>query len=225
MQTNYSKGVSQTAGAVQPAVDAVHAVWQYLVQHRATYLANFPATTVDWAIQNARVMEQATYIAIGGSSYRDQAMAANIDWIAQQNPGAKIVVWAHDYHVSRTSGAMGLYIAANHGKDYVVFGQIFHAGTYNAYNNGRLVPNVATPSFPGTVEYVLHSAGMPQFILDLRAASLADPGSSWLLNGAEYRTISALAGDGFGFTNQLTKDYDVMIFFDQTSPSALLPFN
>jgi len=31
--------------------------------------------------------------------------------------------------------------------------------------------------------------------------------------------------DGYQFTNQLTRDYDVLIYFDQTSPSVLLPFN
>ena len=126
-------------------------------------------------IQNAKVMEQATQIIISGSSYRDQSMAANIDWILQQNPGAKVVLWAHDYHVSRASGAMGSYLGAAHGSDYVVFGQIFHAGDYNAVNNGRLGPNAAVPSFPGTVEYVLHSTGMPQFFLDMRQAAPDDP--------------------------------------------------
>jgi erythromycin esterase len=225
VQANYLNGVSQSAGTVQPAVDAVHAVWQYLTQHRDDYLANYSASDVDWAIQNAKIMEQATYIVIGGSLYRDQCMASNIDWILQQNPGAKIVLWAHDYHVSRTSGAMGSLIAANHGADYVVFGQIFHAGNYNAVNNGRLMANAAVPSFPGTVEYVLHSTGMPQFFLDTRSASPDDAGSSWLLGITQYRNIGAVAQDGFQFTYQLTKDYDVLIFFDQTTPSSLLPLN
>jgi erythromycin esterase len=224
MQKNNQNGVSPTAAQVQPSVDAVHAVWQYLVDHRDTYLAS-GAGAVDWAIQNARVMEQATQLVISGPVYRDRAMAENLDWILQQNPGAKVVLWAHDYHVSRTAGAMGAYVAANHGADYVVFGQIFHSGMYNAINNGRLVANLAVSSFPGTVEYVLHGTGMPQFFLDMRQASADDPGSSWLLGEAQYRNIGALAADGFQFTYQLTKDYDVLIFFDQTRQSGLLAFN
>jgi len=46
-----------------------------------------------------------------------------------------------------------------------------------------------------------------------------------LFGTVQYRTIGALATDGFGFTNQLTTDYDVLIFFDQTGPSVLLGFN
>ena len=40
-----------------------------------------------------------------------------------------------------------------------------------------------------------------------------------------YRAIGALAADGFGMTYQLTTDYDVLVFFEEVTPSALLPFN
>jgi len=224
---NNQKGILQSNATIQEAAAEVEGVRLHLVANRDAYLAGgATASAVDWAIQNTLIAEQSTYMIIGGGPYRDQCMASNIDWILQQNPGARVVLWAHDYHVSRTAGAMGSYLAAGHGSDYVVFGQIFHAGRYNAYNsNGILTANDATESFPGTVEYVLHSAGMPWFILDLRQASPNDPGSSWLFGPVQYRTIGSMAMDGFGFTSQLTGDYDVLIFFDQTNPSQLLPFN
>lgn len=219
-------GVSQSDSVVQAATDAVDAVRQYLTDHRSVYLANNTASAVDWAIQNAVIVEQATYLPIGGTNfYRDACMAANIEWILKQNPGARIVLLAHDGHVRRYPNTMGSYLAANHGDDYVVLGHIFHAGSYNAYNNGIFMANNATTSFPGTVEYVLHSTGMPQFMLDMRRASHSNPNSSWLFGNAQYRGIGAIAGDGFQFTYQLTTDYDVLIFFDQTTPSELLPFN
>jgi len=222
---NYLNGVTQSSGTVQAAANAVDAVRLHLIANRSAYLAGNPASTVDWVIQNALIVEQSTYVAIGDGFYRDACMASNIDWILQQNPGAKVVLWAHDYHVSRADGAMGSYLAANHGSDYVVFGQIFHQGQYNAVNSSGLGANVATVSFPGAIEYVLHSTGMPKFILDMRQASPADPGSSWLFGTTQYRYIGASAVDGFLYTNHLTTDYDVLIFFDQTNPSALLPFN
>jgi erythromycin esterase-like protein len=217
-------GASQPRAAVQAATDAVQAVRQYLAGHRADYLANNGAAQVDWAIQNAVIVEQSTYYAIGGSTYRDACMAANIDWIVQQNPGARVVLWAHDFHISRADGAMGSYLAANHGKDYVTIGQIFHSGQYNAYNNnGKLVANDAVTSSPPMVEYVLHSAGMPRFVLDLRRASPSDPGSSWLFGTTLYRVIGAVADIGLIYSNQLTTDYDILVFFDQVTASALLP--
>jgi erythromycin esterase len=36
------------------------------------------------------------------SFYRDTAMAENISWILSlRRPGTKMVIWAHDYHISR----------------------------------------------------------------------------------------------------------------------------
>jgi erythromycin esterase len=219
-----SVGYNQTSGA-EAAAEAARGIWQYLEQQRSGYLASFSAEEVDWAIQNGKIVEQATYVLVAGSSYRDACMAANFEWILQHSPpGSKAVIWAHNYHVSRTSGAMGSYLAANHDKDYLVVGQIFHEGTYNAVGSGRLGVNTATPSFAGSMEYVFHSTGIPQFVLDLRKASRVDPGSSWLLGEVEYRSIGAVATDGFFNIKQLPNYYDALVFFDQTTPSALLPF-
>jgi erythromycin esterase len=219
---NLRLGIPQTAATVQPVIDAVHAVWQHLSDNRAVYLAKLPAKDIDFAIENAVILEQATTLAIH-NDYRDRYMAANLDWLLQQHPGVRTVAWAHDLHVSRSPVlspyVMGSYIAANHGADYVVFGQVFHAGTYNAVNNSGLGPNTATTSFPGTVEYVFHSSGMPRFILDLRLASPGDPGSSWLLGPVQWRTIGAVAADGFLLTAGLAPFYDAVVFFDQSTPS------
>jgi erythromycin esterase-like protein len=85
--------------------------------------------------------------------------------------------------------------------------------------------HVAVPSFPGSVEDVLHSTGIPQLVLDLRRASPDVPGSTWLLGSALYRDIGAIAADGFAFTSRLTTDFDALVFFDRTTPTVLLPFN
>jgi hypothetical protein len=37
--------------------------------------------------------------------------------------------------------------------------------------------------------------------------------------------IGAVVEDGFLFSNRLTQDFDALIFFDQSTPSTLLPFN
>jgi len=45
------------------AVPLIREVWQYLERHRSDYLENFSAADIDWAIQNGRIVEQATQIA------------------------------------------------------------------------------------------------------------------------------------------------------------------
>jgi erythromycin esterase len=214
---------------VQDATNAAHAVWQYLDGHRTAYLGTgLPASDVEWAIQNAKIVEQAVYDIIAPSS-RDAAMAANMDWILkQQQPGTRAVAWAHNGHINREPRSMGGFLSQTHGDDYRPLGFLFHSGQYNAYrqeaNTLVLGPNTAIPSFPGTVEWVFHSAGMPRFILDLRQASYDDPASSWLLGEVIYRSIGALAVDGYYLSNRLVQDFDGIIYFEQTNPSHLLPF-
>ncbi|HEX2641627.1 MAG TPA: erythromycin esterase family protein, partial [Thermoanaerobaculia bacterium] len=71
----------------------------------------------DWAIQNARVAVQEEEGATGKVS-RDQSMAKNVDWILEQAPpGSKIVLWAHNYHVSRRPDSMGGALEQTHPKD------------------------------------------------------------------------------------------------------------
>jgi len=206
-------------------------IWQYLDGHRSDYrAAGFSDTEVEWAIQNGKIAEQATYNKIADVGYRDSCMAANLEWIVKQAPpGAKIVSWAHNWHVSKSPnyywGSMGYHLAQAHGDDYRVLGFASHDGRYNAWaSTGAANAYDAVPSYPGSVEYVFHSTGMPQFILDLRLASNDDPASFWLLGSILNRNIGSYAIPGFSLTIRLTKDYDALIFFNHTTPSRLLPF-
>jgi erythromycin esterase-like protein len=119
---------------------------------------------------------------------------------------------------------MGSYLASRYGNDYVVLGFAFHDGRYNANGPRGVAPYDAAPSFPGSAEYVFHQSGLPQFILDLRKASQNEAGSRWLLGDIEIRSIGALPTDGFFVTSRFTRDYDAVIYFDHSNPSALLPF-
>jgi erythromycin esterase-like protein len=230
---------------IQDATSAAHGVWQHLSSNRATYLKAFSATDVDWAIQNAVIVEQSTYARIDDTDYREVSMAANIDWILRQaSPGAKAMLWAHNLHINKVPGSMGGYVAAAHGSDYLAVGQLLNAGQYNAFGQVVVPANYmdviqpwdAAPSYPGTVEYMLHSTGIPRMILDLRRASSTDPASQWISGGMLIRQIGAvyagqtsLAGpdaiygyDGFGLSYRVAQDFDALVFFDQTTPSVLL---
>src|SRR5262249_42844580 len=72
-----------------------------------------------------RVAEMAAFSPLGGSLHRDAMMALNVKWLLDQNPGGKAALWVHNYHVSRTAGAQGSYIANWYPSDYVVLGLLF----------------------------------------------------------------------------------------------------
>lgn len=204
---------------------AAHGVREYFEANFDKYVAASTLAEADWALQNARIVEMAAYVKIGGGLHRDEMMAHNTRWILDRNPGAKMALWAHNYHVSRLPGAQGSWLSRFYGADYRNLGFAFHEGKYNAVSlaTGRLGPADAAPSFPGSVEYVFHQTGLLLFVLDLRKASATNAGS-WLLSEQEFREIGAVVTDGFSARGTLTQDYDALIYFDQTTPSVLLPF-
>jgi erythromycin esterase-like protein len=224
-----------------PAIAAAAAsAWKELVGRleasRELYAAGGAnARDIEWAIQNARVAMQSMQMRANQVS-RDTSMALNADWILKQSPEARIVLWAHNEHVNRRGGSMGSLLANWYGKDYLPIEFAFHEGRYNAISNGRLGANDASPSFPGSVEYILHRTGIPRFILDVRKAaqhlgktlcvgappfrSIHEPCRS---DDAYFRAIGAVAIDGFSLRRDLSTYSDALIFFDHSSPSALLP--
>ena len=217
----------QQFAAAQAAAQNVH---DQLQANRDEYLQTMLASEVDWAIQNALIVVQAvvwgtTPIEPGS---RDVAMEANIAWIrSQAPPGARIVLWAHNMHISREPNWMGAMLARDFGQNYLPFAQCFHSGTYRAVGSSGLGIYPALDSFPGSAEYMFHDTGTPQQILDLRRAKADDPASSWPLGDIEFRSIGAGEVDGFNefaVTSRLAADYDGLIFFDQTTASAELPF-
>ena len=86
---------------------AAEAVRGHLEENAAAYLANFTLAEVDWALQNARIVEQSARLTTGGSLYRDEMMAANTKWILDQNPGAKAVLWGAQLPRLSTAGSAG----------------------------------------------------------------------------------------------------------------------
>jgi erythromycin esterase len=199
-------------------------VVDHLQASRDGYLADgFSPATVDWAIQNARIVAQYADLQ-RNPNVRDPDMATNAEWIlSQAPPGTRIVLWAHNGHVARTPGAMGSYLAQTYGNDYRVFGFAFHDGQYNAVGAQGLKPYDAVPSFPGSAEYVFHQTGLLQGVLDLRKASATEPGAAWLLGDVMSRSIGAVPVDGF-FVSNLAQAYDALIWVSHSTPSVLLPF-
>jgi len=190
----------------------------HLENQRNNYITIKDAMEVDWIIQDARVVLQAAALEL-----RDKSMAENVDWILAHSPAnTKIVLWAHNGHVSKRAGWMGDYLNQQHGSDMVVFGFCFHEGTYTAVGDQGLGTYGTSSSEVGSLEWAFHRTGFPRFMLDLRLASPGDPNSSWLTQSLDFRSIGALAVQHAFYPTKVTDQFDILIYFDQTNPSALL---
>jgi len=131
------------AGAVQPAT--VAARWKDIVSHLETARASYRMggasdSEVDWAVQNARVVLQAMQMR-GNEIPRDRSMADNVKWILDHNPDAKIVLWAHNGHVSTADivgyKPMGTELREMFGEKMIVFGFAFNQGSFQAVERDK----------------------------------------------------------------------------------------
>jgi erythromycin esterase-like protein len=164
-----------------PPIDRTAVVAQWgdvltrLERQRASYRA-LGATDrdIDWAIQNARVVLQAVQMRLNLVS-RDRSMALNVKWILDQNPNAKIVLWAHNGHVARgpmSYRSMGQELHDMYGPQMVVLGFAFNRGSFQAIGarGGGLQNFTVAPAPDGSFDALLSTAGIPLFALDMRNA-------------------------------------------------------
>src|SRR5438046_9086122 len=89
-------------------------------------------------------------------SPRNQAMAANVEWILdQEGPESKIMLWAHNGHVSTAplgdGESMGAILRKTYGEKMVVCGFSFDQGAFQALQRGKgLQKFTAGPAMRGS---------------------------------------------------------------------------
>jgi erythromycin esterase len=131
-------------------------------------------------------------------------------------------LWAHNGHVSKGISqvkSMGSFLNQKYSSDMIVFGFGFYEGKYTAIGkNGLNIYSTSLPQ-PGSFEWVLHNTGKEQLVVDLRKFSNS-PLSSLLKDNIDFRSIGAMAVDDAFYPIKITQDYDAIIYFDKTTPSA-----
>ena len=151
-------------------------------------------------------------------------MAENVDWIKQNYVPSKVILSAHNYHVSKgNSRSMGYHVNQKYHKDYVNFGFAFYEGNYTA-SIGKKIGTFPSQTAPtGSLEYNLNSLNIPYFILDLK--SIKEDNNElgkWILKKIKFRkTGSGTKGNEFKKTN-IADSFDYLIFINKSSHSNLL---
>ncbi|MGO9088497.1 MAG: erythromycin esterase family protein [Candidatus Sulfotelmatobacter sp.] len=215
----------ETMGKKQVA-QACAAVVEELQAKRTVLLLSSKPWDADWAIQNARLLLQYMQLQTGEKS-RDQSMAENVEWIAGQNPGAKIILWAHNGHVAQTAqyGPMGGYLHKKFGSQLVTFGFSFNEGSFRAIEKGKSLHDFKVgPAPEGSLDHALASAGLPLFALDLRQLPQQGPVAQWFAEPHDSRSIGAVYGGGQPeswsvATLRWPETFDVILFVENTSAS------
>jgi hypothetical protein len=214
------------------AVSAWKEVVPHLEKSREAYRGKgVTAREIDWVIQNARVVLQCMQSRANEVS-RDRSMADNVKWILDNNPGAKIVLWAHNFHVSILSGDgfehMGASLRKVYGDQMVVFGFAFNQGSFRALEQTSGLRDFTVPPAPaGSLDATLAATGIPLFALDLRDAPKSGPVAPWLSEPHKSRSIGSMYSEDlaaqFLFELKAPQSFDAMLFVEKTTAARKNP--
>jgi erythromycin esterase-like protein len=208
----------------------IAAAWKDVVEHIETARPAYRSKgisdrAIDWGAQNARIVLQGMQMQLNTVS-RDRSMADNVEWIADHNPNAKIVIWAHNGHVRKASSGvepMGAALRTRYNDKLFVFGSAFSAGSFQAIpmGGGQLKDFTVPPAPTGSLDATFSTAGIPAFAIDLRQAP------EWFHQPHASRHIGAMYPDGapYAFLEDIIAPdaYDAILFIQQTTAARKNP--
>jgi erythromycin esterase len=222
----------QPAASRSACHEHLESVYEWLVDHKAAYEAASSADEFALALRSARLAIQFEE-AMSGRRSRDAAMAENVRWLLDRlGPNGKLVLWAHNFHVSTLPNAMGRDLRAALGSDLVILGFAFGEGSFSGVRMDGNAPRglttlTAPPVVASSYEHYFQSVSPLRFLLDLRRP-LASDSASWLAGPRPLRSIGCCFDPDqphlFAYQSRLPDEFDLMIYFQDTSPSNLLPY-
>ncbi len=234
LRMRYAEPAAGTAASVDPKLAA--STWQGVIRHleesRKAYAAKgVAARDIEWVIQNARVVLQCMQLRTNEVT-RDHSMADNIKWILDNNPGTRIVLWAHNGHVAtggfRGYEPMGVSLRKMFGPQMVVFGFAFNQGSFQAVELGKGLHDFNVPAAPpGSLDATFAATGIPLFALDLRDGPKSGPVANWLSESHKSRSIGAVYSEAaaaqYFMDLNAPQSFDVMLFMEKTTAARKNP--
>lgn len=193
-----------------------------------------------WGIQYANLVKQFTENTLRGhlSFYRDKAMAENISWFLNNSPDSiRMLVWAHDYHVSRgdfrkdkyniyNGLSMGNWLSKEYGTDYKSFALSTYEGSYRgmvSYFDFTQKECPLHPSPQGTLDYALHQLSNQKKVIGMLLDLSSGHNQNWLLKPLKMRFANHVNIEyGYWVDYVLPKQFDGIFFVNETSPSQPL---
>ena len=229
------KPVKPSESEIRNFEAAARQLVEQLQERRPTLLERAGEKETDWAVQNARLIEQFVEVKAGKKT-RDECMAENVEWIAAHSSGTKLVLWAHNGHIAYRSGygaagnqhkndipqPMGWYLHRMFGKELVNFGFAFNEGSFRAFEMGKgLHESTVGPAPTGSLDRALADAKIPILALDLRRVPAQGPVAEFFRGSHASRSIGAMYSSSVAkFLWNMTPacdSYDALLFVEKTT--------
>lgn len=204
-------------------------VAEHLENNRKRYIRNNEAKSVDWIIQNARIVVQCANRKLVNEASRDISMVNNVNWIlSQYSNNTKMIIWSHNGHISKSGGyfgdSLGKILADQYGEDFISIGFAFYEGQYTARGGEGFKLGVfdARLPKPGSLEWIIHQTGIEMLIIDLRSGT-GQISPYWLNKKFDFRAIGSVVQYPTEFFPVIiTEEFDALIYFNRSNPSDLL---
>jgi len=155
---------------------------------------------------------------------RDEGMARNVEFLLDElYPGKKIVIWAHNVHISHDFEAvsigdfasMGRHLHESHGEEMYTIGLYMYRG--RGARNDRSTYDVGAAA-PGSIESIFYRTRRKHCFVDM-LGERENEGNSWMFQRIGAKTW------GFMDVTLVPRDqYDAILFIDTVSPPQYLTF-
>lgn len=204
----------------------------------ACYLCDVITRTCEW--YRVRFEQAGPHKA--GMAFRDEAMAANVDWCVEHDNGEGVVVWAHNSHIQRgcfddgtawtDATTLGQHLTEEYGARYESVGFDFGQGRFRAIDGGS--SQSSDPEVFGVGPPIEESA-TTQFLAVDELPAVFDfgdvtPGSSidsWVGKPRRIRRIGSVydpeaPAEQYYLETRLDEAFDAIIVIKESSPTRSL---
>ncbi|HET9055390.1 MAG TPA: erythromycin esterase family protein [Chitinophagaceae bacterium] len=215
----------------------------FFVMSKGNYVQKSSVEEYESTLEYCRVLGQLVDVLFMNSNnprrrernWRDYYMASNFfDMVAHEKPGTKVVMWAHNGHVSHNAArsvndglrSIGSYLKEAYGQAYYAFGFAFNKGGFQAIeadSTGKsigLQEFITNPAKEKSLDWYLAQTNKPLCIFNIRSNNLPVFMNNFVNTPLATRYFGSSA-DRKSIDQELNNtilnlDYDGMIFINET---------
>jgi len=165
---------------------------------------------------------------------RDEFMAQNVIWLYNHMRKSKMIIWAHNGHISKgercgfakiiCEEAMGNFLKKEYGDDYLPVGFVFNQGCFNAFSKEKVFRTFCVDEAPsGTSPYLLSRSQSDNCFIDFNQIKDTRFVKEFLMKPLKNQSVGTyfVAKDRFGKI-KLKDKYEALIFVDKSTKPVYL---
>lgn len=231
---NFTKFSASQVDSIRALLNNIKA---YTSANEARLVMLFSRDETDYLNRDIRLIEQcleegegvgAKFAKMRGSFTRDRCMAENVEWVLRHTgPNSKMMIWAHNGHINKTTKWMGGYLKDSLKDEYYSIGFDFNKGGFRSMDlDAKGLKNFSVgDAAEGSTGNIFSKFGTPAFFIDIEGIENDHaPAASFVNKKLASRSIgaafSAKHESRFYVDSPLYERFDGLIFVNDVSAST-----